>query len=152
MASGPVRAVAPQIKDEAKFFSPEAVKKANEDIRDMMRKFGRDLLVETVPTVPADLVVKVKEMSNEERWKYFYNWARERAEASVVNGVYILVCRQPSHLQVFISPKAREIFDAGTRDRLRDALLAEFREKRFDQGLQAAIKVVQDRLAQAARK
>src|SRR5262245_55722058 len=73
-----VFAVAPEIKDEAKLFSPEAVKKANEQIKDIARKHGLDLLVETFNTVPGDQAAKVKDLPREERVKFFQNWAKDR--------------------------------------------------------------------------
>jgi hypothetical protein len=49
---GRASAVAAEIKDAGKFFSPDAVKKANDDIREIARKYDRDLLIETYSTVP----------------------------------------------------------------------------------------------------
>ena len=67
-------AVPPIIKDDGKFFSAEAVKKANEEIRDITRKFGRDLLVETFATVPADQAERVKTINADERDRFFQNF------------------------------------------------------------------------------
>src|SRR5437762_49110 len=83
--AGRAAAVAPEIKDGGKFFSEEAVKKANEQIREIAHKYDKDLLVETFMTVPDDKAEKVKAMSREEREKFFSEWARQRAEKAVVN-------------------------------------------------------------------
>ncbi len=147
-----VAAVAPEIKDEAKFFSAEAVKQANKQIRDLARKYGKDLLVETLPAVPTDQAAKVKAMSTEEREKFFHNWAADRAEAAVVNGVYILVVKDPPHLEIEITAKARSSFTKEQFDKLRGALLGRFRNKQFDEGLQEAIQTVGERLAAAESK
>jgi uncharacterized protein len=150
--AGRAGAVAPEIKDDGKFFSAEAIKKANDRIRELARKYGRDLLIETYPAVPAGQAEKVKGMSRDERTRFFQAWAQERAEAAVVNGVYMLVCREPGHIQVEISPKARAVFDNQARDRLIQLLIADFREKHFDDGLLAAVKFVGDRLAESDSK
>jgi uncharacterized membrane protein YgcG len=147
----PVWAVAPEIKDSAKFFSPDAVAKANKDIHDIARKYQRDLLVETFITVPGDQAARVKGLSVEEREKFFANWAADRADSAVVNGVYILVSREPAHLEVFISENARGVFDRQASGKLKTLLLKSFREKHFDEGLHAAVEFVRDRLAASAK-
>src|SRR6516162_8144247 len=133
--AGRAAAVAPEIKDDGKFFSAEAVKKANKQIREIARKYDRDLLIETVAAVPGDQAERVKGMSAQERSKFFYNWASDRAEAAVVHGVYILICKEPSRLEIVITPRARKAFDREAFDKLRDSLLKSFREKHYDEGL-----------------
>lgn len=147
IATGGAAAVAPVIKDDGKFFSPEAVKKANEEIREIAKNYRADLLIETYESVPADQVDKVKAMSTRERSEFFRRWARARAEAEVVNGVYILICRNPSHLFVEPTLKFRSNFDEETVKKLDSILLQDFREKHYDEGLAAAIKFVREKLA-----
>ncbi len=149
---GPAGAVAPEIKDEGKFFSADAIKKANKQIREIARKYDRDLLIETFPTVPGGQAERVKAMSPEERGKFFLNWANDRAEAAVVHGVYILVCKDPAHLEVVITKKAKAVFDKEAFHSLRDLLLKNFRAKHYDEGLQATVDFVQEKLAAAASK
>jgi TPM domain len=142
-----VCAVAPEIKDAAKFFSPEAVAKADKEIREIARKYDRDLLVETFPAVPGGQTDRVKSLSVPEREKFFANWAADRAEEAVVNGIYILVCKEPAHLQVIVTEKASGAFNRDAKSQLTKMLLKDFREKHFDEGLQAAVAFVRDRLA-----
>ena len=139
--------VAPEIKDEGKFFSADAVKKANDIVREISRQSGRDLLVETFPTVPADQVEKVKAMSMDERSRYYRQWAEERAHRAVVNGVYILVTQEPTRVEILVTDKAREVFGQESYNKLREGLLKDFRAKQFDEGLLAAAKFVQERFA-----
>ncbi|HZT78893.1 MAG TPA: TPM domain-containing protein [Gemmataceae bacterium] len=145
--SGPAPAVAPEVRDEAKFFSPDAIKRANEQIRDLSRRQNTDLLVETFPAPPGDQAEKVKAMSREERAKFFAKWAEERAEARVVRGVCILVCKEPPHVEYYITPPARGRFSDADKAKLRNLLVTEFREKRYDDGLLAAVKFVREKLA-----
>jgi hypothetical protein len=145
-------AVAPDIRDDGHFFSPETVRKANVAIHDLMKNYGRDLVVETFASVPAEQREKVKAMERDERSKFFHNWAMERVQALVVNGVYVLVSREPAHLQVEITPGADGSFDKATRDKLVQTLLKSFQAKRFDEGLDAAIQIVRERLAAAGSK
>jgi uncharacterized membrane protein YgcG len=133
-------AVAPVIVDGGEFFSADAVKKANEQIRELYRKYDRDLLIETFKTVPAELAEKAKSLSKEERDKLFETWAREQAEARAVNGIYILITREPPRLQVEVSPRFRSVVDGRSKDRLLNMLLNDFRNKNFDAGLDEAVK------------
>jgi hypothetical protein len=146
LAAG-VSAVAPVVRDDAKLFSAEAVKKANAEIREIAEKFGRDLLIETFASVPADDQEKVKNMDKQERAKYFEKWAIDRAKETVVNGVYVLICKEPTYLYVEVTPKARTVFSVKARDKLRELFLGDLREKRFDEALLGAAKLVQETLA-----
>jgi uncharacterized membrane protein YgcG len=139
-------AVAPEIRDEGKFFSPEAVKKANDQIREIYRKYDKDVLIETFASVPADQVEKVKEMTAKERTDYFRKQALERVKERAVNGIYLLITKEPKHLYLDITPKARSVFDREFYDHLREGLFANFRENRFDEGLAGTLKAIQERL------
>jgi len=146
---GRAPAVAPEIRDEGKFFSEDAVKKANEIIREISKKYGKDLLIETFATVPAADAEKVKTMTNDEKKVYFRKWAIQRAEHAVVHGLYILVCKQPTKLEVLISKKTRATFDDKAYKKLMELLLTEFREKRFDKGLLAGVNFVKETFEKA---
>ncbi len=141
--------VAPEIKDEGKFFSAEAVKKANQQIREIYRKYQRDVLVETYPTPPADQIDKVKEMDTKERSAFFGKWAKERAEHCVVRGVYLLICKEPKFLYIEVTPQAKLGPAGEVRQKLFDVMAADFRKDRFDDGLAAALKLLEERLAKA---
>jgi uncharacterized membrane protein YgcG len=146
-AAGRGAAIAPEIKDEGKFFSPAAVKKANEQIREIARKYDVDLLIETYSSAPPNELEKLKKGSREDRSKFFKTWASERAQELAVKGVYILICKDPGHLQVEITPKLRNVLDSRFQDKLGEALLEDFRKKQYDQALQTAVKMVSEKLA-----
>jgi uncharacterized membrane protein YgcG len=139
-------AVAPEIKDDAKFFSADAVKKANKEIHDIARKFSKDFLVETFNTVPGDQATRVKAMTNMEREQFFGNWASDRAEAAVVNGVYLMVCKDPAHFHILVAGNGNEALDEAFQKKLRSQLRAAFRSKKFDEGLLEAVATVRERL------
>jgi uncharacterized membrane protein YgcG len=144
-AAGQLGAVAPEIKDDGHFFSEAAIKKANQQIHDIARDFGRDLLIETFASVPKEQVDQLK--TREERSKFFHKWALERMQTTAVNGVYVLACKEPAHLQVEITPGADQVFDRAARDKLVQALLTEFKAKRFDAGLEAAVNLVRQQFS-----
>jgi uncharacterized membrane protein YgcG len=139
-------AVAPEVHDEAKFFSPDAVKKANKEIRELASKHDTDFLIETMPSIPGDEGQRVKAMSVPDREKFFKNWAADRAETAVVNGVYLLVCKDPPHLHVEASGRGQKVLDRATINKVREQLLTMFRQKKFDEGLLQAVATVRARL------
>src|SRR3954453_5044068 len=87
----------PPVKDEGKFFSAEALDKANRKIKQIYQRFQKDVVIETFAAIPTDLEKKYKE---EEKARFFNEWARKRAEELGVNGIYILICRKPGRVEV----------------------------------------------------
>jgi hypothetical protein len=146
------RAVSPEIRDGGKFFSAEAIKRANKEIREIAKKYDRDLLIDTVETIPGDQTERVKAMPREERARFFRNWANDRAEVAVVHGVYILVCKEPAFVEIVITQRGRQAFDKESFEKLRDLLVKSFHEKRYDEGLQSAVDLVRDRFAAMGNK
>jgi uncharacterized membrane protein YgcG len=142
----PAHAVAPVVNDRGKFFTPDAIKKANGVLRELYMNDSKDLLVETYEAVPTDSVEKVKGMSREKRQEFFKEWAESRAKARLVHGVYILICKDPTMIYVEVTPKVRNIIDESARNKLRDKLVEDFRAKNYDDGLANAVKFVKDKL------
>jgi S1-C subfamily serine protease len=136
------------VKDAGEFFSSESEKKANEEIERIAHRFGRELLIETYDAVPAKDAEKVRAMSPPEKEKYFHDWAQQRAADQKCNGVTILICRNPTYLYVNVARDAKPVFDKTAADRLQETLLSKFRERKYDEGLLAAVKMVADKLAE----
>jgi uncharacterized protein len=136
---------APQVKDDAGFFSESAIRKANEGIREIERRFHKDLLIETFLTPPDDEANKVRQMDKAERERFFNEWALRRARDEGVNGIYVLICKAPAHLEVEVGNKTRQqAFTMANRDHLRDLLAERFRAKEYDRGLLEAVDYVRD--------
>jgi hypothetical protein len=147
--AGPLGAVAPEIRDDAQMFSAAARKKADERVREIYRKHGRDVLIETFTSVPADDMDKVKKMDKEARAAYFLGWAKERAGKRVVNGVYILICKEPQYLLAGVDEKEPHHFPKGIAAEIEGVFRKEFRENRFDDGLDKALTFIEEKLAKA---
>src|ERR1700693_4811053 len=86
--SAQARAVAPEVKDGGGFFTPETITKANAQLAEIEKKYKKDFLIETFATVPADKAEAVKGMDKDARKRFFQAWAKERAKAVGVNGIY----------------------------------------------------------------
>lgn len=138
------------VKDQGMFFSAQAAAKVNQELLQLGRTYNKDVLIETYAAVPDDQLAKVKEMSNEQRADFFRKWALARIDTERINGLLIMVCREPHYLKVEPSPSARDVFDKAFIDKLVEKLRGEFRSRKFDDGLQAAVQMIRDRLAAKA--
>ena len=144
-------AVAPEVKDKAHFFKDETVRKVDGLTREISKDFDRDVVIESVLAVPADQLARVKAMSTEDRTRFFNNWCSDRAEATVTHGVYILICKDPPHLALEITERAKSTFGQDGRDKMLNPLLKAFREQHYDEGIVAAVEFARGRFA-AAKK
>jgi uncharacterized membrane protein YgcG len=142
-------AVAPEVKDGAGFFSATAIEKANREIGEIDRRFHRDLMIETFPSVPADKVEQVKQMDAKARTQFYHTWSLERARKEEVNGIYVLITKVPPHIQALVGNETqRRAFTLTDRNRLADGLTAAFKRKDYDGGLLEAVGLVQKTMAE----
>jgi hypothetical protein len=144
-------AVAPEVKDKGKFFKEETIRKVDAIARQIARDSNRDFVVETVASVPVDQKEKVIAMTSAARTKFFSNWCEDRAEATVTHGVYILICREPTHLALIITKESQPAFGQAEHDKLLANLLKAFKEKKFDEGILAAAELARDRFGTAKK-
>ncbi|MFN4261517.1 MAG: TPM domain-containing protein [Gemmataceae bacterium] len=140
-----VAAAAPGVRDQANFFNPAAVREADMGIQEIHRRFGKDLMIETFPAIPAGLKEKYEELGQA---TFFQDWARSRARDLQVNGIYVLICREPGRVQTEIGNEtARQAFTPSNRQELTNILLTHFRDKNYDQGLLQAVAYVEKTMA-----
>jgi uncharacterized membrane protein YgcG len=136
------------VKDGAGFFSRATMDEVSAAIKDIKNFYQKDILVETFPGVPAKDVKRFRALNATGRSKYFSKWAIRRARAARVEGVYVLVCKKPGHLEVTVrDATTKKGFPATDRIKLRDMLLARFKQKKFDQGLTEGVQFVHSRFA-----
>jgi hypothetical protein len=149
-ASPASAAVLARVKDEAGFFSPDAIKKANEIIREIKNNWEKDLLIETFPKIPAE---KEEEYTKLGKEKFFKKWAIDQAKASEVRGLYILICKDPPRFEFEPDDKTKEkAWKKENTVKLQSILVEKFKAahsaegaektKLFDQGLIAACEYV----------
>jgi uncharacterized membrane protein YgcG len=145
--ASPAWAVVPEVQDGGGFFKPETIAKANDALAEMGKKHNKDLLIETYATVPADKVEAVKGMDKEARTSFFQEWANSRARRRRVNGVYVLISKDPAHIQLEVGHETQKVaFTGKDRDHLRDILVAAFEKKEYDRGLLEAVQFVEKTL------
>ncbi|MBA2708878.1 MAG: TPM domain-containing protein, partial [Gemmatimonadaceae bacterium] len=143
---GSLVAAAPAaVVDEAGFFSPDAVARANQQLAQIRQQHGRDLRIETHRSIPQNLAGQFEPNRKAE---FFTQWAYQSAKSAGVNGALVLITREPSYLQVVVGQNTRRLaFTPADRDRLRDAMLGSFKDKRYDEGLLQGIDIFRQSLA-----
>src|SRR5262249_33824977 len=91
-------AAPPEVKDDAGFFSAAAVSEANAGIRAIKQAYKKDLHIETFRALPANLAEQFKK----DKSKAFLGWAQGQAAKNKIDGVYVLVTKEPAHLEILV--------------------------------------------------
>ncbi|HBI43766.1 MAG TPA: hypothetical protein DDY78_13075 [Planctomycetales bacterium] len=141
---GLAQALPPGVRDEAGFFKPETITAANKIISEIKQEDKKDVLIETFLHIPKD---KEKDAANAgTNAAFFKAWAFQRVREEQLNGVYVLVCKEPSYLQVDTGVQTGKQFSAENGDHLDKLLLASFKNKKYDDGLLEGVRYVQSAL------
>lgn len=131
----------PPVKDDGQFFTKEGLEKANKKIKEVYQNYKKDVVVETITGLSSDQEKKLKEEGNT---KFFARMARDRAVELGVNGVYVLLSKKPTHIQVHMDPDTqKKAFTAANRKTLIDKIVAQFKADRFDVGLLDGLGVIE---------
>jgi hypothetical protein len=140
----PHRDAALKSKDEAKFFSEEAFAKVQPAADKLLKEKGLDLLIETFDTLPNQDAAKLKAMSAADRTKVLKEFAEGRLKSEKMVGLYIVVNKNPGSLYVVLAEAASKKLSDEVATRVKQTLLKNFGEKKFDAGLADALKILLD--------
>jgi hypothetical protein len=152
VAGRAIPAQSADLSDDAGFFSRRALDKANSELATLKREYGKDVRIETFDAIPAGKSDEVAKMDRSERARFFDKWARDRATAERVKGIYILICRHPGHVQIEVDRQTRnQGFGDSERDKVRDILLAGFKHKDYDKALLDSVDSIRDTLKKKLR-
>ena len=137
-----------QVRDTAGLFSAETETKAAEVVRQIQADSGKQVLVETLPAMPPDIRQKYEAGANR---ALFDQWANERATAAGVQGVYVLIVKDPGVFHIAADRATRtSVLPKAESDQVRDAMLPAFKAGDFDRGLLAGLGTLRQRLSSAA--
>lgn len=132
------------VRDDAHFFSSSAISQADQVISQINARHHRDVLIETVPSVPQDMAQQEQSLG---RKAFFTQWADQRALQEGVTGVYVLICKDPPHLQAAVgNATAQRMFTTADRDELGRRMLAPFKAQDYDQGLLDGVRFIQQQM------
>lgn len=144
LTAGSALALTPGVRDGAGLFSPAAVVQADADIRAMATRYHKDLLIETFAGVPAGQVKTFKGLRSKQQKQFQAAWTKKQAESAGIDGVYVLICKDPVYVGIAVAPEAQEAFTESDRKRLYQLLSRRLGGKQNDQALAAAVKLVRD--------
>jgi hypothetical protein len=144
-----VRAGSRGVVDGAGLFTQRGfVEEMTRRIDDIQRRYGVDVLIETVATTPADRATEFKQLG---QVGFFDLWAEERAFSANVDGVYILICAAPRHVEVYVhGDSAEKAFDKHSSEQLRKTLAHRIANHPYD-AVRDALAFVQERLDRTER-
>lgn len=154
LAPTPIGAAGPpdgfRIRDQGKFFSKEALDKAEAVITTIKKDYKQDLLIETFAAIPEELKGKYDEKAKS---AFFENWARQRYNREGVSGISLLLCRQPQYLFVEMGKDTeKRAFTPANRKELVTVITSRFKQQEFDQGLLAGVNFVRETLDKSVGK
>lgn len=133
------------ISDAGDFFDGSHEQQAIRRIEELHSKFKKDVRVETFAKVPDDHADRLKQLGAD---AFFKDWLKELAKTEHVDGVFVLICRQPAMIKVGINESTRKsLFTESDREALWKLMKRRFDQKDFDAGLMAGIDYIQDRFA-----
>lgn len=138
----PPRSIDTLIQDKANLFGQETIKKVLMEIQELQKKSGREIQVETHLQVPASDREKVQGMNGEQRDLYFRKWAQERVRSEGIRGGLILICKEPRHLHVQFSRGYQQSIPEGDTRQIVNILINQFKEKKYDAGLEEAVRLM----------
>jgi uncharacterized protein GlcG (DUF336 family) len=122
------------VRDTAGMFSADAVRAARDALAKTERTIGVPVLIETVETLKGETIDEV---------------ATRLARRSGAQGVFILIARKETKIEVLASRRYTEALPRPARTKVRSAFIEGFRKKNFDDGLREGIAALDAELASA---
>jgi hypothetical protein len=128
------------VHDEAKLFSKEAIEQANKTIDKIKKAHGKDLYIETVES---------GEKNKDDRNK----WAKSRFNEFGIDGIYIVVSKNPGFYRYFVGNNTREkgYFTTADIEKMNETLKQISKEGKRDQTLNEVASFVLERMNEHAR-
>jgi uncharacterized protein len=142
-------ASAAEIRDDAKLFGPDVVAAQQTRLDRIERSAHHGVTIETYSTLPQGRAEDVEAMSSRERAQFYSDWLKQRAKAARAEGIFVLITKEPGHVEVGVSSKLQSAgYSHTSKKRLVDTFLAAFRAKEFDRGLTDAVSLIEKDYAQ----
>ncbi len=122
------------VRDTAGMFSADAVRATRDALEKIERTTGVPVLLETVETLKGETIDEV---------------ATRLARRSGAQGVFILIARKETKIEVLASRRYTEALPRPARTKVRSAFIEGFRKKDFDDGLRQGVATLGTELSSA---
>ncbi len=130
--------------DNGAFFSEQVKTDAVKVIGEMERTLRKGVLVETFKEIPAEVKAGVNDKDKAAMSKMYDQWALKQAKQHGVNGVYVLIVKTPSHLQVEVGTDTQQqAFTLKDRAALVSLMIGKLGAKQNDEALRDGVNFVQ---------
>jgi uncharacterized membrane protein YgcG len=123
---------ADRIIDRAGMFSADAVRSAEDSLQHFKRRTGADVVVETIPDLRAIDGKINPRLPPTESDRILAKAAKDRAKAKKINGLYILICREPEKLKF---ESARNVINPQDTQAVVQAVMSSLKNREFDGAL-----------------
>ena len=131
------------IVDGGGFFSDAAKAEANRQLLELDARFKKEVVIETFKAIPAEVSQGVNLQDRAAVKRMFEAWTLRQARQQRVNGIYILLSKEPAHLQVVIGNETqRTLFTTKDRAVLLEVMLGKLRAKQPDDALLQGVSVI----------
>ena len=117
-------AAMPGVRDAASMFSAHAVRQADEQLTDLHRKHGWEIVFETIDTLDGKSIDRATE---------------DKARSLQVRGVYFLVAKREHKIHYWIERPALTTFDKATVESVTQSVIGRFKQKQYDDALLKAV-------------
>ncbi|MGC8639180.1 MAG: heme-binding protein [Isosphaeraceae bacterium] len=125
------------VRDAAGLFSAKTLQSARESLEKIEKAMGVPVLVETIETLGGETIDEA---------------ATRHARRSGTQGVFILIARKETKIEVLASRRYSEALPRPSRIKVRSAFIESFRKRDFDEGLTRGIAALEAELATAKRE
>ena len=133
-----------EVRDDGHFFSPAAVEQANRDTDKIQDQYGKQVLIETFAVIPDDLK---SSYDPSQKAAFFEHWADQRFKRDNVNGIYVLICKDPPYLHPAVGHDTGKGFTLADSRTLGEKMRAQLANKQPDAALSDGISFIQTTLA-----
>src|SRR5262249_17539865 len=134
------------VKDRAGLFSPAAVLSAEDGIEAIKNLYGKDCVIATAPAIPENRKEIFNKLQEKNRGMFFRGWAMDFMQQELVKDLYILICKEPLHVEIVPSSEVQEnILRSKGNAQLHHLLVERLKEKKYDQGLLEAVQFVRSK-------
>lgn len=139
------------VRDNGAFFSESAKSEATRKISEIERQYKKDVVIETFKEIPEEIKQGVDLTDKAAVGRLFEKWTVEQAKQQKVNGVYILLTKEPAHIQIVVgNDTQKKAFTLLDRTNLTSLMLNKLRKKQNDDALLEGVNFVMTTMASHA--
>jgi glc operon protein GlcG len=132
----PLAKPASEVHDAAGLFGAGAVTAAERRLRAIERETQVATRIETIATLKGELIDEM---------------AARLARQSGVHGIFVLIARKESKIEVLVSRRFSDALSRTRLDVIRSAFIEAFRRQEFNEGLQRGVNAIQEAVGAASR-